>query len=71
MNESNLQPLEKIFHFYKNDLQVEIWERGAGARHVGHIAGFDEYMNIVFRSRERKFLIKGDCIACILLVDES
>lgn len=71
METSFQQPLEKVFHCYKNNRKVEIWERNTSIRHTGHIMGFDEYVNIVFQTEGRRFFIKGDCISCILFVDEQ
>ncbi|KAI5169448.1 small nuclear ribonucleoprotein E [Pancytospora epiphaga] len=67
MKSSGIHPLEKIFFYYKTKSKVEILERDSNIRHSGFIIGFDEYMNLVFKTTDRHFLIKGDCISCVLL----
>lgn len=67
MKTRGVHPLEKIFSYYKSKSKVEILERDTDTRHTGYIVGFDEHMNVVFRTPHRRFMIKGDCISCILL----
>lgn len=73
-----VQPINLIFRFLQNRAKVEIWLDGnVEMRILGHIVGFDEYMNIVLdeaeelyvkRDQRRKLgriLMKGENIALI------
>lgn len=60
-----IQPLEAIYTTMIDKKHVEIYEKESNTVHRGLIAGFDEYMNIVFDTGHSRYLLKGDCLSAI------
>lgn len=59
-------PLEAMYGFLNDSETVEIWEKNTKNKHVGKILGFDEYMNIILESEDRRYMLKGDCLCAIV-----
>jgi small nuclear ribonucleoprotein E len=69
MNKEEIQPLEAIYIGMVDNKKVEVYEREGQTVHRGKIVGFDEFMNLVIDTGNSRYLLKGDCILAIDILE--